>query len=135
VLGPLIWLPLTSEFEDEFQERIDNLPSAIYSDSPPETGDSDKLQHFFGSAFLAFVSESRETAQRVGVFVEWGEDRFIVGGAVDERDLRANLQGQMFGLALLEEPRSRPSTFLVSALAGPRVSGPDPVAVPLRAEE
>jgi len=135
VLGPLVWLPLTSEFDDEFQERVDRLPCALYADSPPGTGDSDKLQHFFGSAFLVYVSESREAAQRVGTFVEWGEERFIVDGTVDERDLRANLQGQMFGLALLAEPRSRPSTFLVSALAGPPVPGPGPVAVPLRAEE
>jgi hypothetical protein len=135
VIGPLIWLPLTSEFEEEFHQRVERLPCGIYADTGPDGCDRDKLQHFFGSAFLAFVTESREAAQRVGDFVEWGEGRFIVGGATDARDLRANHQGQMFGLALLNDHRSRPSAFLITALATPRPSLPASQAFPLTAEE
>lgn len=94
------FLPLTNESSEEFIQRVNNLPKRFYADAPSD-GDRDKLQHFFGSAFIAHVFESRGAAERVGTFVEWGEDAFIVDGALDERDLRANGQGREFGLALI----------------------------------
>jgi hypothetical protein len=111
VVGPLLWLPLTSEFPDDFHRRVRALPSLLYADTPRE-GDRDKLQHFFGSALLTYVGESRDPAERVGTFVEWGEDRFVIDGALDNRDLRANRQGQNFGLWLLADPTIKPSFFL-----------------------
>lgn len=111
LFGPLLWAPLTSEFPDEFQQRLQSLPSRIYSDTPP-AGDRDKLQHFFGAAFLTYTFESPEVAERFGTFVELGEDAFIVDGALDERDFRANIQGGQFGLRLLEDESARPSMFL-----------------------
>lgn len=116
LLGSLLWVPLTSEFEEEFQQRVKALPRLLYHDSP-KGGDRDKLQHFFGSALLAFLFESREAADRVGEFIEWGEDRIIVDGVLDERDFRANRQGQEFGMALLEDREVMPSMFLRVALA------------------
>ena len=117
-LGPLLWFPLTSEFEDEYNERVARLPAALYPDSPPGPGgDRDKLQHFFGSAFLAFVSGSVETADEAGRFVEWGEGAFIVEGLSDDRDLRADRHGQDFGMRLLSDPRALPSESLRFALA------------------
>ena len=66
-LGPFLWLPLTSEFEGDFADRVARLPSALYPDSPPGTaGDRDKLQHFFGSAFLTFVSGSERDGRGSG---------------------------------------------------------------------
>jgi hypothetical protein len=113
-----LWFPLTSEFPEEFESRVSALPRKLYADSPNTPGgDRDKLQHFFGSAFLAYVFESRESADRVGDFVEWGEERFVVNGTYDPRDLRANWQGQQFGLRLLDDPRARPSHFLHLVLA------------------
>lgn len=131
LIGALVWLPLTSEFEEEFRERVHRLPCKIYPDTGPGGCDRDKLQHFFGSAFLAFITESREAAQRVGDFVEWGEERFVVDGATEALDIRANHQGQMFGLALLNDPDCRPSAFLVAVLAAP----PPPQALPGTPEE
>lgn len=97
-----LFFPLGNESEEEFSRRIDRLPSRFYEDSQRETArDRDKLQHFFGSAFIAFAFESRGAAERIGAFIEWGEDAFIVEGAYDDRDLRANRQGAQFGLALL----------------------------------
>jgi hypothetical protein len=111
--GPLLWLPLTSEFDDDFRSRLAALPRRLYPDSPADSaGDRDKLQHFFGSAFLAAVSESRDAAGRVGDFVEWGEELFIVGGVADPRDVRANRQGQEFGLHVLAQRGERPSKYL-----------------------
>jgi hypothetical protein len=121
LLGPLLWFPLTSEFEDDFQSRIQALPTRLYADTPHlPAGDRDKLQHFFGSAFLAAVSESRDAAERVGDFVEWGEERFIVGGVSEERDVRANRQGQAFGLRLMVDGRATPSQFLRCEVAEQR---------------
>ncbi|HUL44265.1 MAG TPA: hypothetical protein VLY03_07905 [Bacteroidota bacterium] len=105
-------LPLSSESEEDFDRRVKDLPSQLYSDTPPE-GDHDKLQHFFGSAFIALTCESSGSAERVGNFVEVGEDAFIEGGVLDVRDMRANRQGQRFGMALLEDNHQYPSKFLV----------------------
>lgn len=117
VVGPLLWVPLTGEFPDEFEARIAALPRRLYNDSPRAgAGDRDKLQHFFGSAFLTYAFESRAAAERVGQFIEWGEDKIIVDGALDERDMRANRQGQEFGLRLLDEASVRPSAFLRSVV-------------------
>jgi hypothetical protein len=131
LLGEILWFPLTGEFEDDFQRRVNCLPARLYADSPREgPGDRDKLQHFFGSALLTYVTDSDAAADRVGDFVEWGEERFIVGGVFDERDLRANRQGQRFGLRLLADPGSRPSTHLLEPGRRPAVLASDPDAVP-----
>ncbi|MDH3251367.1 MAG: hypothetical protein OEM41_01170 [Ignavibacteria bacterium] len=111
VLGPLLWFPLTSEFEDEFGARVNALPRLLYDDSPEE-GDRDKLQHFFGSAFITYTFESSESAERIGDFVERGEELFVVDGVLDERDTRANRQGQAFGVKLLRGLPARPSDCL-----------------------
>jgi hypothetical protein len=118
LLGPLLWVPLTSECEEDFQKRIATLPRLLYDDSPHQAnGDRDKLQHFFGSAFLTYICESRDAAERFGDFVEWGEDKVIVDGALDERDYRANTHGQEFGLALLRDKTVRPSSYIMYTLA------------------
>ena len=109
----LLYFPLTGESRDDFFARVRNLPSRLYDDSPKNrTGDRDKLQHFFGSAFLSFTFESRQSAEQFGTMVEEGEDMLIVDGALDERDQRANHQGQEFGLALLENNHRLPSDFI-----------------------
>jgi len=106
-----LYFPLSNESAAEFDRRVDNLPRNLYKDTPPE-GDHDKLEHFFGSAFLTVAFETEDGADRVGIFVEKGEDAFIVGGVADARDLRADRDGQRFGVALLENNRRMPSEFL-----------------------
>jgi hypothetical protein len=108
-----VGLPLTFEEDSLFQGRIRNLPVRIYVDSPSdEHGDRDKLQHFFGSAYLAYASGSPEVARATGNFVEWGEARMIVGGVDDVRDRRANKQGETFGHDLLYVKTLLPSDYL-----------------------
>ncbi len=122
LIGPLLWVPLTSEFPDEFQQRVGALPSKLYADTPSGIGgDRDKLQHFFGSAFLTYTFESPETASRIGMFVEWGEDKFVVQGALDQRDIRSNVQGQKFGAWLLSGASVLPSGFLGKTEKAPAV--------------
>ncbi|MBI3585710.1 MAG: hypothetical protein HY088_01105 [Ignavibacteriales bacterium] len=108
----VIRLPLTFEEDSLFKARMANLPSKIYSDTPEgESGDKDKLQHFFASAYLAYASESPEFARASGNLVEWGEAKFIVGGADDPRDKRANQQGEHFGHDLLSVKNLLPSDY------------------------
>jgi len=123
VIGLVLWFPLTSEFRDEFSARVDSLPSHLYRDTPPgREGDRDKLQHFFGSAFLTALTESPAGADRFGLSIEWGEELFIVGGVNDARDVRANRQGERFALALLADPDARPSRYMTTEFPPP----PDP---------
>jgi hypothetical protein len=112
-----LFFPLTNESEDEYNRRVANLPSRLFSDSPPDSnGDRDKVQHFFGSAFLSFIFESRESANRFGDFIEEGEEAIIVDGVNDERDKSANREGQRFGVALLDDNHRYPSTYLRKSL-------------------
>jgi hypothetical protein len=115
LIGNAVWVPLTSEFESDFRARVTALPRGLYPDTPPGiSGDRDKLQHFFGSAFLTYVTESDAAAARVGNFIEWGEDLFIVGGVNDPRDARANAEGRRFAFALMSDPDALPSGFFGS---------------------
>ncbi len=110
VLG-VVKVPLTFEEDSLFRARIANLPSRLYSDTPPE-GDKDKLQHFFASAYLSYATQSPEFAKASGDFVEWGEARFIAGGEDDPRDKRANAQGDAFGRDLAVVKTLLPSDYL-----------------------
>ncbi len=113
LLGSILSFPLTSEFEDEFRVRVDALPGRLYPDSPDGSfQDKDKLQHFFGSALLVYLSESRDASERMGEFIERGERQFVPDRGIDERDVRANRQGQLFGLALLQDQSVLPSHYL-----------------------
>jgi hypothetical protein len=115
--------PLSNESAEEFAARVRNLPSKFYSDTPPgASGDRDKLQHFFGAAWIALTFESRGAAERVGAFVETGEEAVIVDGVLDSRDVRANWNGTEFGIALLSNNRRYPSEYfhtpIVEGVAG-----------------
>lgn len=110
-----IYIPLTDETKEEFQRRVDNLPVQIYPNSPKtQHGDRDKLQHFFGSAFLMYVFESKDAAQGYSEFIEKFEDRYIKDGSYDLRDMKANEDGQRFGLALSINQKTKPSDVLNS---------------------
>ena len=108
-------LPLTFEEDSLFNARIHHLPSRVYSDTPPGTaGDVDKLQHFFGSAYLSYASESPGLTRTTGNLIEWGEEQLIVGGTDDSRDKRANSQGKNFGRDLLVVKTLLPSDYLTN---------------------
>jgi len=108
-------VPLTFEEDTIFYSRIKHLPTQVYPDTPPgSTGDIDKLQHFFGSAYLAFASESPGLTRTTGNFIEWFEKYFVVGGADDPRDKRANKHGKSFGRDLLVVKTLLPSDYLTS---------------------
>lgn len=112
-LAGIVTLPLTFEGEDNFDARVRNLPRMLYGDSPAgEHGDRDKLQHFFGSASVAYSTASSDVAQTTGDLVEWGEASVVQGGVDDPRDRRANAQGGMFGHDLVYLKTMLPSDYL-----------------------
>lgn len=113
-------LPLTFEEDSLFKMRKKNLPRKIYPDSPlNEEGDRDKLQHFFASAYLSYVSESQDLTRTTGNLVEWGEAKFVVGGADDPRDKRANRHGEAFGRDLHSVKTLLPSDYLTLSTEEP----------------
>lgn len=106
-------IPLSDESDEEFKERVSNLPAYFYTDTVSRrVNDRDKLQHFFASAFFTFILESPIAVNRLGLFVELFEDALVRGSAFDERDTRFNTFGQEFGLSLIRDDRVRPSQFL-----------------------
>ena len=108
-----LYLPLTTESALAYNQRYIHLPRRVLPDSVGRRrSDRDKLQHFFGSAFMTYVFDSRSVARAFGDFVEWGEPLFIVGGDFDDRDKFANRLGQEFGMRLLDGEDVWPSDVL-----------------------
>ena len=63
----VLWLPLTTETDSTFRVRHHNLPKRVLPDSIGRTeSDKDKLQHFFGSAFIAYSTNSRKATEFMG---------------------------------------------------------------------
>lgn len=103
-------LPLTLEGKDAFDRRVERLPRRLFADMP-NGDDRDKLQHFFGSAWLAWALDNGTLADMIGLGIEVGEEMFISGGANDARDVRANRLAHMFVELLREYPRALPSVM------------------------
>ncbi|MFZ4622364.1 MAG: hypothetical protein ACOYNS_17510, partial [Bacteroidota bacterium] len=87
-----LYIPLTLESDSLFKLRRTNLPKKVLNDKVV-TSDKDKLQHFFGSAFLAYETNSNTFVEWVGNLLELGENKFVVGGNDDPRDRAANAKG------------------------------------------
>ncbi|MDD8018793.1 MAG: hypothetical protein PHP42_10510 [Bacteroidota bacterium] len=112
VLGN-VYLPLTSESDSLFRVRRTNLPKHVLSDyESKRVRDKDKLQHFFGSALITYLTNSSAIALWFGDLLEKGERSFVLGGRYDERDRMANALGREFGLRLLKDEQALPSDVL-----------------------
>lgn len=106
-----VYIPLTTESDSLFRLRRTHLPKRVLADRPKAV-DKDKLQHFFGSAFLMYVTRSPRIAGWFGDMVERGEASFVMGGSDDVRDREANAKGREFGRRLLKDPAVLPSDVL-----------------------
>jgi hypothetical protein len=106
-----VWLPLTFESDSLFRLRRTHLPKKVLDDNP-RASDKDKLQHFFGSAYIAYLTGSGTITTWFGDLLEIGEDQFVLGGRSDERDRLANAKGREFGILLLREQDLLPSDVL-----------------------
>jgi hypothetical protein len=103
--------PLSFESDSAYHARYAHLPSRLFYDTPPE-GDRDKLQHFFGSAYLEWALHSHTFTTAIGNGLEVLEPALVVGGENDERDKRANKAGIAFAMMLDRHPGIRPSMIL-----------------------
>lgn len=113
VIFGTIYLPLTLETDSSYRARYAHLPRRILPDSlGARKNDKDKMQHFFGSAYLTYAFNSKAMARAFGDLIEWGEPRLIVGGDIDDRDKFANRLGQEFGMRLLDGEDVLPSDVL-----------------------
>ncbi|MGC8595998.1 MAG: hypothetical protein ACP5MI_10410 [Candidatus Kryptoniota bacterium] len=109
----VIKLPLPSEDSADAAKRISHLPEYFFQDSPHDKwGDSDKLAHFFGSAYLAYTTGTKFIPDILGNAVETGEVALKLDTAADPRDVFANRLGQNFGKMLRKNEEVLPSDFL-----------------------
>jgi hypothetical protein len=106
-----MYFPLTAENDSLFRIRRTHLPKKVLNDNL-RASDKDKLQHFFGSAFLAYATNSNAFALFIGDLFEIGEDEFVLGGRSDDRDKLANAHGRSFGLGLRKDADLLPSDIL-----------------------
>ena len=104
-------MPLTIDSDSLAACARAHLPSKIFLDTPPE-GDRDKLQHFFGSAYVQWVTNSSGIATLLGHSVESLEPALIEGGVDDPRDMRANKAGQAFAILISSYYYVAPSVVL-----------------------
>jgi hypothetical protein len=106
-----LYFPLTFESDSLFRRRRTHLPKKVLDDNP-RASDKDKLQHFFGSAYITYATGSNVIAKWIGDLLETGEDSFVLGGRDDIRDRLANERGRTFGSMLMRNPDLLPSDVL-----------------------
>ncbi len=106
--------PLTSAGDSVFHIKNQNLPKELYLDTPTgDYGDKDKLAHFFGSAYISYISKIFDLGNLIGYFVESFEQKFKVQSAADPRDMRTNNLGQFFGRILKRNKSVLPSQVFI----------------------
>jgi len=106
-------LPLPAEDPADAALRIKKLPRYFFNDSPRDKwGDSAKLVHFFGSAYLTYETCTRKVPDDIGIWVEEGEAAFKLDSLGQQRDVYINRLGQRFGDALNQGRKVLPSDFL-----------------------
>ncbi len=113
----MIEIPLPSEDSADAILRIDKLPRYFLTDSPQDKwGDSPKLVHFFGSAYLTYETGAKILPDAIGKWIEEGEATFRLDSLGQQRDVFINRLGQEFGNALSEGRTVLPSDFLRSKI-------------------
>jgi hypothetical protein len=95
-----------------FLRKNEFLLNNVYFDSPKNKfGDKDKLAHFYGAAFLGYLTGSTKIPNFIGCLVEAFEETFKVDSYVDMRDVRTNNLGGLFGRRLRKDPNVNPSMY------------------------
>ena len=109
IFGAELDIPLTAEDHSRFLLRVSHLPAHLYR--IPE-GDRDKIQHFFGSAWLKSLFGMDWLVHLAGEGVEAGETLFVIGDRRDPRDIHANGDGLRFELKAEKSIEHVPSKSL-----------------------
>jgi hypothetical protein len=109
----IIRLPLPADDSSRAVSRIRKLPRYFFNDSPRDRwGDSAKLVHFFGSAYLTYETGTKKIPDAIGIWVEEGEVAFKLDSIAQQRDVFIDRLGQEFGDALRRGREVLPSDFL-----------------------
>ena len=110
----IVYYPLISADDSTYKLKNQNLPKYFFYDTPNNNyGDKDKLAHFFGSAYISYASNIFDLSNLIGYFVENFEETFKVQSSIDDRDLRTNKLGNIFGKTLKKNKNALPSQFLI----------------------
>jgi hypothetical protein len=95
-----------------FHRKNEFLVNNVYFDSPKNKfGDKDKLAHFYGAAFLGYLTGSTNIPNYIGCLVEAFEETFKVDSYIDVRDVRTNNLGAHFGRRLRKDSNAAPSMY------------------------
>jgi hypothetical protein len=95
-----------------FVRKNEFLVNNVYFDSPKNKfGDKDKLAHFYGAAFIGYLTRSVNIPDYIGCLVEIFEEVFKVDSYIDLRDVRTNKLGGLFGRQLRKNPNANPSMY------------------------
>lgn len=118
LINCIVYYPLISAGDSIFLLKNKNLPKDLFFDTPQNNyGDIDKMAHFFGSAFISYSSNIFDLGDLIGYFVESFENTFKIQSLIDERDLRTNKLGNIFGKLLRKNENALPSRlFLIKPL-------------------
>ncbi len=119
LLKVTVYYPLVSADDSTYKLKNQNLPRYFFYDTPNNNyGDKDKLAHFFGSAYISYASNIFDLGDLIGYFVENFEETFKVQSSIDERDLRTNKLGNIFGYMLKKNKSILPShVMLINTLS------------------
>jgi len=111
--GIKLTIPLPSPSQEVYIKKVKNTPKQLFCDSPKDDfGDKDKLAHFFGNAFISYNIPSSNFSDFMGIFVEYFEEAFFLGGGYDYRDLLANHIGKLYGNMVKRNKDIKPSEAL-----------------------
>ncbi len=114
IIRVIVYYPLISADDSTYNLKNENLPRYFFYDTPNNNyGDKDKLAHFFGSAYISYSSNIFDLGDLIGYFVENFEETFKVQSSIDDRDLRTNKLGNIFGKTLKKNKNALPSQFLI----------------------
>lgn len=112
IIGYNLNVPLPFINHYNFEKRKINLPKTFFNDSPTtDFGDKDKIAHFFGNAFFSYNLGWISSIKLIGIFLEYFEDSFRVDGGYSNRDITANLLGELFGNMLRNQKNIYPSVI------------------------
>jgi hypothetical protein len=113
LFGSKINIPLPSPPKIIFKQKVTNLPSRLFFDTPnTDFGDKDKLAHFFGNAFLRYNFGFFNLSKFMGIFVENVEEGLFIEGGYSFRDIIANHLGELFAESLKCNKDILPSDIL-----------------------
>jgi len=109
-----IYYPLISANDSISRLKNQHLPAKLFYDSPHDnSGDKDKLAHFFGNAFIGYSEIILDLADVFGYFVETFEEDFKVDSKIDFRDMDVNWYGVLFGNLLEINKKILPSQIML----------------------